>query len=387
MFFALVPVDVTSAEDASAGGVIIAIQDGTQHSCVNVSTHTVSMTLVAAQLRRSNDWWTRLASEERALGVKFDVLISDRDGRAVQFPRANQLSPPARQSDIAILPMRLPIMSQYVLEDGSGRSYRDLTLNLYFLTVRGESEAARTLNTLVSFSQNLQLPPNPYSTGADYFGRFANQLIRERLQDNRDAVPDASFSFGLASTTTQATACPESALREGVQAAIFDYPGTLSPNMIQISAVDDYCFWISPTSQRIRFQSRPSTGTCAATAPSAAKNLDNPLVAFRVEAWERQPAPTTTVSAARLLSPDFLALRLNSALDEPSIAEFTDDAFDLGDAPDPDVVQRLLQATDRSRINATQLNTILDNASVEEARAAIALRRCTLVGLEPADCQ
>ncbi|WP_155710207.1 hypothetical protein [Burkholderia stagnalis] len=253
----LIPFALGEAEAQvnTSGGVIVNVYDGSDHACVDVSQNLVSMMLVNAQLQRSQSWWSAIFTSKAALGVKFDVTIQNTQGTAFDFPRAKQLAVSSTRSDIGYLPMRLPIMSKYSLVDSKRAAYTNTSVDLYLITLDKSSAAFSDIMTFINFSSTLPLPPNPYITGMEYFGKFAQQIVNQNLSNGTDQYPVASFSFDLAADADQAKSavCPPTALREGVQAVIFDYDGKPSNDMIRVADADKYCFWYSVPSGRIAF--------------------------------------------------------------------------------------------------------------------------------------
>jgi hypothetical protein len=376
------------AQASTSGGAIVNIYDGSDHGCVDVSQNLVSVMLVNAQLQRSQSWWSALFKSKAALGVKFDVSIENNQGTSFDFPRAKQLAVSSTRSDIGYLPMRLSIMSKYPLIDDKKIAYKNTSIDLYLITLEKSSAAFSDVMMFVNFSSTLPLPPNPYITGVEYFGKFAQQIVNQSLSNGADQYPVASFSFDLAADADQAkpAACPSTALREGVQAVVFDYDGKSSSDMISVVDVGKYCFWYSAPSRRVMFKTRDSA-QCPATLPEDAKNLGNPLVAFIVSAWALPSAnakPPAEVANSQTPS------NIGTILSEASIATFARTAKVQSPANlalNPAIVKDLFSGFTQSKTSVSQrLDQALKKATPADVSAALALKRCAIVGVPPAEC-
>ncbi|MHA6829844.1 hypothetical protein [Ralstonia pseudosolanacearum] len=379
----------TEAQIKTSGGAIVYIYDGSDHACVDVSQNLVSMMLVDAQLQRSQSWWNAFFTSKAALGVKFDVTIENSQGTSFDFPRAKQLAVPSTRSDIGYLPMRFSIMSKYPLIDDKKTAYTNTSIDLYLITLDKSSAAFSDIMTFINFSSTLPLPPNPYITGMEYFGKFAQQIVNQNLSNGTDQYPVASFSFDVAANSDQAkpAACPPTALREGVQAVIFDYDGKLSDDMIRVADADKYCFWYSTPTSRIVFKTKGAT-QCPTTLPADAQNLGNPLVAFIVSAW---PLPGTNAKSPADVKSSQTPSKVDTTLTEASIATFTTKSrvqAPTALAFNPAIIKDLFAGFTQSNAPASQrLDQALKAATSADVSAALALKRCAIVGIHPKECQ
>lgn len=377
------------AQVNASGGAIVNIYDGSDHGCVDVSQNLVSVMLVNAQLQRSQSWWDALFKSKAALGVKFDVSIENNQGTSFDFPRAKQLAVSSTRSDIGYLPMRLSIMSKYPLADDKSITYKNMSIDLYLINLEKSSAAFSDIMTFVNFSSTLPLPPNPYITGMEYFGKFAQQIVNQSLSNGADQYPAASFSFDLAANADQAkpTVCPSNALREGVQAVVFDYDGKPSSDMISIKDIDKYCFWYSAPTSRVMYKTKDAA-QCPTTLPDGAKNLGNPLVAFIVSAWA---LPSANAKPPAEIANSQTPSNVGTILNEASIATFattakTQSPVNLG--LNPAIVKDLFNGFTQSKTSASQrLGQALKKATPADVSAALALKRCAIVGVPPTECQ
>lgn len=378
-----------AAQSKNSGGAIINIYDGSDHSCVDVSQNLVSVMLVNAQLQRSQSWWSSLFKTKAALGVKFDVSIENSQGTSFNFPRAKQLAVPSTRADMGYLPMRLSIMSKYPLVDDKNVAYKNTSIDLYLITLEKSSAAFSDVMTFVNFSSTLPLPPNPYVTGMEYFGKFAQEIVNQNLSDGNAEYPVASFSFDLAANADQAKAgtCSSTGLREGVQAVVFDYDGKPSEAMIHVADADKYCFWYSAPSSRVMFKAK-NAGQCATTSPVDAKSLENPLVAFIVSAWTlpgENSRPGADVAHGQTPS------KVAASPSDASIAAFA--AKSSSESPgnlaiNTAIVAKLFSAFTKSETTVSKhLDQALKEATPMEVSAALALKRCAIVGIPTTECQ
>ncbi len=375
----------------TSGGAIIAVDDGSDHACIDVSRNLVSIMLANAQLQRSQSWWDALLKSKAALGVKFDVKIQNASGAAFDFPRAKQLSVSSRRSDVGYLPMQLSVMSKYPLVDDRKVAYDNASIDLYLITIDKKSAAFDDLMTFINFSGSLPLPPNPYITGMEYFGKFAQQIVSQNLSAGPDQNPVASFSFDLAANAEQAKpgACPRGALRAGVQAVVFDYEGTPAPDMIRVSDADQYCYWYDTSKNRIMFRAQQGAA-CPSTRPADAQGLGNPLVAFIVSPWPSSDAPLPAAAALDGQKPSPVKFQPTAASIDgfAAIIKTHGPATAAMSGLNASTIKDLYAGLTQTKPTATPvLDHALAAATSTDLAAALALKRCAIVGIQPQDCR
>ncbi|WP_148669148.1 hypothetical protein [Burkholderia pyrrocinia] len=376
------------AQVGTNGGAIINVYDGSDHGCVDASKNLVSLMLVSAQLQRSQSWWSALFKSKAALGVKFDVSIENSQGTSFNFPRAKQLAVSSTRSDVGYLPMRFPIMSKYPLVDDKNVVYKNTSIDLYLMSLEKGSAAFSDVMAFVDFSSALPLPPNPYITGMEYFGKFAQKIVNGSLSSGADKYPVASFSFDLAANADQAkpATCPSTALREGVQAVVFDYKGKLSDDMISIADTRKYCFWYNAPTSNIVFKAR-NAAQCPATMPEDAKSLGNPLVVFTVSAWA---LPNANAKPPAEMANNQTPSNVGAIPSDASIANFvttTKAHSPVNFSINPEIVKDLFSNFTQAKTSASQrFDQALKNATPADVSAALALKRCAIVGVPPAEC-
>lgn len=374
-----------------SGGTFIPISDGTtDHGCIDVSKNLVSVQLVGAQVEGDQTWWDKLLHKHQALGVKFDVIITDQGSHTFDFPRAKQLSTAGQSSDIALLPIGYPVMSKYALKAKDGSAFLNMELDLYFIEVDTASPAFQTMEALVEFSKTLPLPPNPFETGVSYFGDFANKIEHQSLKNGASPDPDASVTFDLASDSNQASAtvCPSTGLRGGVQAVVFDYEGTTAGNFVKTDDVGNYCYWYDATSRRVLFDVKPvGSGQCSTLRTSAARALDNPLMTFVISPW---PMPGTPQPAPALVATTLKPVPHLATISEQDVTGFATKVFRNDAAAranvHPAFVKVLLDYLSRPGVNPKHLVSFQSQLTSEDAATAIALRRCAVVGIDAQHC-
>lgn len=374
-------------EPRVSGGTFISITDGTPHVCVNVGENLLSVMLLNAQVQRTESWWSNLFKETVALGAKFDIALVDSSGKKFDFPRAVRLAARKQQSGVALLPMRVPLMSKYNLQGADGKAYTSMTFDISFISVEEKSSEFKILNTLIEFSSTLPLPPNPYTQGVGYFGDFANKIVEQNVKDGSVTNPDAVFGGDLAADAAQASACPPSGLRSGVEAVLFDYQGSppSGSNVIRAQTADSNCYWLQ--GERVAFAAKPSNGAaCPAAAPASAKLLDNPLISFVVNAWPKSKTAAPP-SAADLLARN---PHLTSIISREKVAQMLNGDGLASDSLEIDigkVVELSALAGRRDVSSAARRRSLLAQSSNQDLAALWAARRCAAAGLAPDQCE
>jgi hypothetical protein len=60
------------------GGVLLQVEDGSTHACIDVTKYDVSMMLIALQAARTNTFW----KQSKTIGAKFDVVFMRENSRS-----------------------------------------------------------------------------------------------------------------------------------------------------------------------------------------------------------------------------------------------------------------------------------------------------------------
>ena len=229
------------------GGIFLDVQDGFSHHCIDVTKHDISVMLVTLQAKRINKFW----KTSKTLGAKFDVIILNRDGKEFKFPRGTLLSAKDIVGDIALLPIRAPIMAKYSLNGEDNKPYVNVSLDFYIINIEKLSEAVNGIFQFIEFSKSLPLPPNPYITGVQHFGDFAQKIVVENIRSVEEKEPAAKFSFDLPSSDRDVESCPSTALRNGLNAVMFSFDGDAQPGIIALEDYGKYCYSLERSSGRI----------------------------------------------------------------------------------------------------------------------------------------
>ena len=408
---------ISAASAQISGGIVVNVEDQTQRRCIDVSRESVSMKVVALQAKRTEGFW----KESKSLGAKFDVVIANDKGQPFTFPRGAQLSAKEYVGDIGILPAQFSVMSKYPLRSANA-PYTSVGLKLYLIDIVDKSDTAKILQTFIKFTKGLPLPINPYTTGVQLFGTFADQVIDQSVANSEDKLPAAELSFDLASNAEEVKSCPQTALRTGTLAVIFSYAGT-GDGVLDINRANEFCYTYNEIVGRVEMRARKADKTC--DPKGDAKFVRNPLVALLVNTYSIDPARVDPAAVVPLrASFDVWSIERNSAKEwssasnntfnnvlQSNVAAVTANRSTLASRPGTagplalpgpvatsafaDVAaenvritgQRLQSAAGYQELNgALRAYKIGDAARVVELETAVALSRCAVVGIGPKDC-
>jgi hypothetical protein len=270
---AFLSVSSAAKADGIGGGSFVPVEDGFRHECIDVSTKYVSMQVITLQAKRTNSWW----KSSKSLGGKFDVTLTNADGKPFVFPRGTTLSAKNITGDVALLPVKFSLMSRYDLAPQQ-KPFVSVGLGFYVVNLENKSGVIQGIQSFIDFSKTLPLPPNPYIQGLQFFGDFANKVMDENIQTQEEKDPVALFSYDLAQNADDVKNCPSVALRSGINAVLFELNGKVSDGVIPINDVNSYCYWYE--AGRLTFRAKSADGSCAKIGPS--KPILNPAVAFVV---------------------------------------------------------------------------------------------------------
>jgi hypothetical protein len=188
-----------------------------------------------------------VSTKEVGVKVNTTFLNSRAQAPAFNFPRAKSLQP-IGSTGVVLLPLVMALLQRYDLTDQTSNSpvpIGGFTFDVDFINVEKGGTSAAVLGQLSNFTKNLPIPPNPYTTGVQLFGYFANQMIDATIKSDMEAnsVDIGSFAYDLATSDDECKNNPR-ALTEGTTGVIFDYPSANIAGVIKTSEVSKYCFKI-----------------------------------------------------------------------------------------------------------------------------------------------
>jgi hypothetical protein len=293
--------------------------------------------------------------------------------------------------DIALLPVTFPIMAKYPLM--ADHPYVNVTLNFYLINAETISQPVSAILEFIEFSKSLPIPPNPYVQGVQHFANFAQKLFDENVRSVEEKTPVAIFSFDLPSSDEDVRNCPLGGLREGLNAIMFSYPGSPQEGVIALAEYSKYCYELERASKRILYRPKKAD-SCDPQAPTAI--LRNPMVAFLVSKWSKNPAATTPADVLKGMTlartPEQQRISITSGIADLAVgrASRTDQgALDVRGINVQSILDTLNRgnSADALRAATERLGDGNSPARVREAETAISLQFCSVAGITASDCQ
>jgi hypothetical protein len=160
-----------------------------------------------------------------------------------------------------------------------------VTFDVDFINIEQKGAAATVFGQLANFTKNLPVPANPYTTGVQLFGDFANQVLDTAVSTDNSANSDdiGSFAYDLAQSDDECKANPR-ALTEGTTGIIYDYLGSDLTGIIKTSDEAKYCFKIEPRGSNVSYATKPNSNfNCldnTQTRTFTFTPLNNPQIVF-----------------------------------------------------------------------------------------------------------
>jgi hypothetical protein len=274
-----------------SGGVFIAIDDGTPRQCININTSVVSMFVIGIKARQNTSWLPSWIVSTSNVGAKINITMLDplTQNPSFTFPRAVKLKPNG-SSNIVTLPVRYTLLTKFSFINTSNNPAHPISnvaLDMDFINIEKSGALATVMSSLIDFSKNLPLPPNPYSTGVQLFGQFANSLIQQAAAGSTDDVPLATMSYDLSTLDS----CGRRELMEGTTALILDYKGGDTNGVIATSDAGKYCYFLGSNDEVTYAAKSEPTLDCdhqtgMARVPKTA--LNNPQIVYAVFSYSKQ---------------------------------------------------------------------------------------------------
>jgi hypothetical protein len=160
-----------------------------------------------------------------------------------------------------------------------------VTFDVNFINIEQKGAAATVFGQLANFTKNLPIPANPYTTGVQLFGDFANQVLDTAVSSDNSANSDdiGSFAYDLAQSDDECKLNPRS-LTEGTTGIIYDYLGSNLAGIIKTSDEAKYCFKIEPRGSNVSYATKPNSNlNCldnTETRTLTFMPLNNPQIIF-----------------------------------------------------------------------------------------------------------
>jgi hypothetical protein len=269
------------------GGTFIEIKDGLPRSCINVSKSLVSAYVVAVKATQNTSWLPSWIVSTKNVGVRVNTTFLNATAQtaAFSFPKAKSLRP-VGSTDVVTLPLIMELLQRYDLVDQSKSPPTPIggvTFDVDFINVEQKGTAATVFSQLANFTKNLPIPANPYTTGVQLFGDFANQVLDSAVASDNSANSDdiGSFAYDLAQSDDECATNPR-ALTEGTTGIIYDYLGSDLAGIIKTGDEPWYCFSIKGST--VSYAAKPSTDfDCldeAKTKTLTYATLSNPQIIF-----------------------------------------------------------------------------------------------------------
>jgi hypothetical protein len=282
---------VTGSSNPS-GGVFIAIDDGSPRQCININKSVVSMFVLGVKARQNTSWLPSWLVSASNVGAKINITMLDplTQNPTFTFPRAIKLKPTGA-TNIITLPMQYTLLTKFSFINNSNNPphpISNMSLDMDFIDIEKAGPLATVMSSLIDFSKNLPLPPNPYSTGVQLFGQFVNSLIQQATaRSSADDVPLAIMSYDLSTLDN----CGKRELMEGTTALILDYQGADTSGVIATSDVGKYCYFLGSNNE-VTFATKKQPGLdCdhqAGMVSAPKTQLNNPQIVYSINSYAKE---------------------------------------------------------------------------------------------------
>lgn len=387
---------VTGATNPT-GGRFVAVDDGVQRQCININSSVISMFVLGVKARTHTTWLPTWISSSRDIGVKVNITMTDplTQNPTFTFPRAVKLKP-SGSTNIVTLPVVYQLLTKYSFINSSNNPpspISNISIDIDFINIEKTGALATAILALIDFSKNLPIPPNPYSTGAQLFGQFANTLIQQAAAGSADDAPIATISYDLSTLD----ACSSRELREGTTALIIDYTGQDMNGVIATSDAEKYCYYYSEATREVTYAAKPQRAQdCSQPGLAAAprKSLNNPQIVYSINSYAR---PGTTVAVRALPGHTLNAIALDNAAVGNAARHLQQERFgydgDLANAESNIKAFGQALSEGRSALPAELQGESHDHTLVRlpasraiEYDTARAIARCQRIGVSPDQC-
>jgi hypothetical protein len=273
------------------GGVFIAVDDGTPRQCINVNTSVVSMFIIGIKARQNTSWLPSWLVATADVGAKINITMLDplTQNPSFTFPRAVKLRPNG-SSNIVTLPVRYTLLTKFSFvnnSNGPAHPISNMSMDMDFINIEKSGTLAIVVSSLIDFSKNLPLPPNPYSTGVQLFGQFVNNLVQQAAAGSSDDVPLATMSYDLSTLDS----CSKLELMEGTTALILDYKGNDTKGVIATADSEKYCYFLGSQNE-VTYAAKPAPALdCSHQVGMGSipkSELNNPQIVYSVFSYAKQ---------------------------------------------------------------------------------------------------
>lgn len=401
--FSFIVISPSVAATVPDGKIIVRVEDGSASRCINSTTDRITMNLRRIIVNKDIGFFT----EDRAAAVIVNTTISGEEGGATQkkvnFPRMYVVNTASYLQGYTSLPIEEKLFSRFSLTN-SGNSYDTAEVEFTVLAKKGKAPFGLALSALADISKSLPTPMNPFSEGFKYFSDYANKVIEGSLNENNNIgqqSKEGKITLSFSSTST----CTGDQEYTGTLAIVSGVKEKDTDGFVDIKK--DYCWKaVFKPVFTLKFAPKPTNSTCAGVAEGLFKQVNNPYLAFYLNA-EPKTLTSSSVAQVKTIALPTNNIKWNSTNSTEiersiSVAYYAQDISDSTSAHRNTVkkitnkVSGVLNDTnffskkpittssDQANVNViTWPTTVVDSVAIDLAES---LNRCSTHGIDVADC-
>lgn len=380
------------------GKIIVRVEDGTASRCINSTTDRLTMHMRRLVVNKDIGVFT----EDKTAAVIVSTIISGEEGglipKKVSFPRMYTVNIDQYTKGNVSIPVEEKLFSRFPLTN-SGNSYDTAEVEFTVLAKKDKTPFGIALSALADISKNLPTPINPFSEGFKYFSDYANKVVEGSLtSENNIGVQSREGKIILSFSAT--STCTGDQEKTGTLAIVSGMDGKELDGIADIKK--DYC-WKADLRPvfTLKFASKPSGSTCASISETSYNRINNPYIAFYLNAEPKTLTSSRTAQVKTLTLPNKETVLTNVSARE--IEKSILAAYDVGSISStsstqlPAVKNVTYKVSDVLKDgdyfagaikeggtnNITLSTTVIDSLAIDLAES---LKRCAAHGVEENKC-
>jgi hypothetical protein len=298
---ALIGISASYAATPPTGKTIVRIEDGAASRCINSSTDRITMNLRRVIIEKKSKW----LSEEQSVALVLNTTISGNDSNSiakkVSFPRMYTALTKNYSDGLISVPIEEKLFSNFALFDAADNSYDSTEIEFSLLAFRVKDNMGAALTSLSNITNSMPIPINPFSEGFKFFGAYATSVVDAAIKEDNNIAATAKEGKIVLSFSPNAI-CTGDQERTGTLAVVSGISGSESKGVVDITK--EYCWKANLTPVfTLKYASLPANNVCTDVNTASYKVLNNPYIAFYLNAEPKKPSLSATPSTFVMYPP------------------------------------------------------------------------------------
>lgn len=248
--------------------------------CINMKTDEVTVTFRRIVTQKDGNFLFK----DKTAGITVMATLNATSDETVKTPSVNQVDIQKEKTGQVSLALEYAVADLLLLNQDTKHVTKNIQLDLFLAKTVGTSGFGTVINIASQVLNKLPIPSNPYTTTANKFLQFANQLIQSQTGP-KTAMQFASLSLVFNDHDEDAASCVRDGFQPTGALAVFRDTGAANTALLPTKDLNQkYCFRYSTQyTYELQFVPQPAGG-CANIPENAWHEIPNDYVMVIINA-------------------------------------------------------------------------------------------------------